>query len=369
MRARENIQTLSSIRLAWILTLLAAAAAMLAPTVALGAEGEEAAATCNAETEECATVTAVPAEAATGATPTGAATTSTTSETPATTPPATPAPAPPAQPTATVAPPLTVTPPAPVTPAPANPAPVVPPPRVLPPVQDPVTPVATPDPVSPAAPAQTPPPAANTAPDTPAAAPTPAASPAPLSAATAPPDAPAPVAAAAPTPAAPPSLPDAVRPTAADAVPATLLDRVATDATSVAAKRKPQVDLGAFTKAPESAGRFVVGLDLDEPAAASEDAIAGLTETAATFTKEIFTTPVETAVPAVSVPRNLLEKLATYLVPGEGGSFTATLAALIQLAFILVVWGLLRPRSLFSPVAELRASSAVGYRAVALRPG
>ncbi len=330
MRAFEETQTLTSPKLAWLVALLAAAAVMLAPSTAFGAE--ETAVACDPVTEECATATAVVTE--------------TTEETPVTgvseepvvgeevlpvveeevTPPVTEVPTPRIE-LASVEPIVEVTPPVEIAAA----------------VPD--VPVSTPNNAAPTAP---------TTPDSAAA---------PFSGIASAADEVAAKPDAAPTPAA---IPDYAKPLA-DAVPAAVLAEVAPEAVKkvAAVAKQPQFDIGAFTKTPESAGRFLDGLPAGLAGAGdtAENALAALT------VQEVLGATTEWIRPAVAEPRNILEVLATYLVPGEGGSFTATLAALIQLAFVLVMWGLLRPRPVSSSIAALRSSRAVGYRAVVFRPG
>lgn len=85
---------------------------------------------------------------------------------------------------------------------------------------------------------------------------------------------------------------------------------------------------------------------------------------------EIFSSPVDWALPAaLAAPADILEFLAAYFVPGSGGSYTGTLAALIQLAFLVLALGLLRPPRAVTPVLELRRAQPAGYRAVVFRPG
>jgi hypothetical protein len=81
--------------------------------------------------------------------------------------------------------------------------------------------------------------------------------------------------------------------------------------------------------------------------------------------------PAATALPFAPgfAPKSLFQAILTYVVPGDGGAYTATLAALLQLAVVLAVWLLLAPRPSSSPVPLLVASDSQGYRAVALRPG
>lgn len=81
--------------------------------------------------------------------------------------------------------------------------------------------------------------------------------------------------------------------------------------------------------------------------------------------------PAATALPFAPgfEPKSLFQAILTYVVPGDGGAYTATLAALLQLAVVLAVWLLLAPRPSSSPVPLLVASDSQGYRAVALRPG
>jgi hypothetical protein len=336
MRAYEHSQTLNSPKLAWLVALLAAAAAMLVPATAF-AEGEAAVA-CDPATEECATAVAV-SEATTEDLTVGEATTEDltvgVSEQPVVFEEETPVPA--EAPTPRIAPAL------------EEPVLVVAEAADVPPVAVEAPPVSTPDPAAPAVPS-TPDPAA-----------------APFVASTSVPDGPVAVQKPDVAPATP-AIPDYAK-ALADAVPAALAAEVATRAaTSVAATaKKPQFDIGAFTKTPESAGRFVDGLSGTVNAAGEQT--AGLIGPASLTVEEVFTATTEWIRPAVAEPRNLLEVLATYLVPGEGGSYTATLAALIQLAFILVIWGLMRPRLVSSPIAGARSSRAAGYRAVVFRPG
>ena len=100
-----------------------------------------------------------------------------------------------------------------------------------------------------------------------------------------------------------------------------------------------------------------------------EQGLAAATPPPPPSLEDVFATPVDWAVPAAVAPATLLDVLATYFVPGNGGSYTATLAALIQLAFILGALSLLRPRHAAGPLRELRQSQPVGYRAVVFRPG
>jgi hypothetical protein len=325
MRALNDTQAHDSPRLAWVVALLAAAAVMLVPATALGEE--EAVIACDPVNEECAT-TAVVEEPATGVSGEPAVAEQT---------------APPVQETPVAEQP---TPTPRIAPASPEPALIIEEPADLPPVAVAEAPAPAPSPAAPAAP-DTPDPAA-----------------APLTAKRSAP-------AVAPKPDVAPSIP--ATPDAkpfADAVPAALLAEVSgasSEKAAVAASKRPLFDIGAFTKAPESAGRFVDGLAPAVDASGGES--AALAAQAGLTVEEIFTSTAELIRPAVAEPRNLLEVLATYLVPGEGGSYTATLAALIQLAFVLVVWGLLRPRLVTSPLAEVRDSRAVGYRAVVFRPG
>jgi hypothetical protein len=86
---------------------------------------------------------------------------------------------------------------------------------------------------------------------------------------------------------------------------------------------------------------------------------------------ELLGAPAATALPFAPgfAPKSLFQAILTYVVPGDGGAYTATLAALLQLAVVLAVWLLLAPRPSSSPVPLLVASDSQGYRAVALRPG
>ncbi|MDH3226159.1 MAG: hypothetical protein OEM67_03610 [Thermoleophilia bacterium] len=328
MRALEDTRNLSSPKLVWLVAILAAAAVMLAPATAFGEE--EAVVVCDPATEECVTATAV-LEAITEDPATGVSEEPVISEGPVI--------------------------------IQETPAPVGPPtPRIELAPEEPVLVVAEPVDVSPVAveapPVSPPDLAATAAPDTPAA---------PFVASTSAPDKPAVVQKPDVAPAVT-TIPDYAKPLA-DAVPAALVAKVATEAAKSVAvtPKKPQFDIGAFTKTPDSAGRFVEGLGSTVNAAGEET--AGLLGPASLTVEEVFTATTEWIRPAVAEPRNLLEVLATYLVPGEGGSYTATLAALIQLAFVLVIWGLLRPRSVSSPIAGVRSSRAAGYRAVVFRPG
>jgi hypothetical protein len=336
MRAFEHTQMQTPPKLAWLTALLAAAAVMLAPATAFGAE--ETAVACDPATQECAPTTTVVVEETTTEDPAagvgeepvlGEETPVLGEETPVL-----------EEETLPVTP---VVPTPRINPASEEPALALDEAADVPPVTAAPVVVSTPDPAAPAAPT-TPDPAATpfvglATPDLPAAKP----------------DA-APII---------PSIPDYAKPLA-DAVPAAVLAEVAPVAAKkvVATAKKPQFDIGAFIKTPESAGRFLDGLPTTS--LAGDSATLGV---AKLTVEEVFTATTEWIRPAVAEPRNLLEVLATYLVPGEGGSYTATLAALIQLAFVLVLWGLLRPRPVPGSIAELRSSRAVGYRAVVFRPG
>jgi hypothetical protein len=317
MRAQTEKRLAPSTRLSWLVALLATAAVLTGATTAFGAgETAEGTAACNPEsgTVECVVTTGVE-DGEIVATPDG--------QTPT---------------------------PAPIVPAtPAEPVtPVVPTPRIETPdpvpvatVEDIVAP-ADPAPLVPAAPDQTPRPDAPLVADSPLSATTGDGS----------------VTAAAPDqPPAVPGVPDAPTYSAADAPPPLLPESGAADVAPVKLlAAKATLDPAAFTKASaDGLGKFEQGL--------SVGSIEGMS------LEEIFAPPVEWIAPVYHSPGNLLEVLATYFVPGDGGSYTATLAALLQIAFVLVAWLLVRPRPISSPMTELRSSRAVGYRAVVFRPG
>ena len=131
---------------------------------------------------------------------------------------------------------------------------------------------------------------------------------------------------------------------------------------------KAAFDASAFTQAAAAAA-FTRTLVADSGTDTAEGTANAFILAETPLVDELFSTSNEWIPAAVSASNDILEVLATYLIPGEGGSYTSTLGSLIQLVFILVAWMLIRPRPVSSALSPLRSSQRVGYRAVALRPG